>query len=302
MRCFDLSEAELTTNAWGPSVACADKMAAASSITVKEDRYGGVELAVVPAALETATAKDGDFARELQAGLEAWQAAGKKGLWLKIPTAAASCVGAAVALGFEFHHAKPGYVLLTRWLPSTPSPLPSYGFTQIGVGGVVVNAAGHVLMVVEKVAPMAQHQGSWKLPGGLADPGEDFAETVAREVREETGVRGVLEGVVSMRHMHGVRFGQGDLYVVVKLRAEEDAITLDPHELLDARWMSRDQIRELVTDPAGGTSLDGKVSTNNWKMIDNALSGTLIMGTSLPNSRPGGQASMLYMAPPRAGL
>ena len=39
-----------------------------------------------------------------------------------------------MAAGFAFHHAKPGYVLLTRWLPTDqPSPLPRYGFTQIGV-------------------------------------------------------------------------------------------------------------------------------------------------------------------------
>lgn len=94
-------------------------------------------------------------------------------------------------------------------------------------------------------------------------------------------------------------FGQGDLYVLVKLRAESDAITLDKHELLDAKWMSRDQIRDLVVDPKGGASLDGKVSTNNWKMIDNALSGALITGTSMPTSRAGVKASMLYTAPPK---
>ena len=59
--------------------------------------------------------------------------------------------------------------------------------------------------VVERVSPIAQLQGSWKLPGGLADPGEDFADTVAREVREETGVQGKLEGIVSLRHSHGFR-------------------------------------------------------------------------------------------------
>ena len=101
---------------------------------------------------------------------------------------------------------------MTRWLPDTPSPLPKYGFTQIGVGGVVLNSKNEVLMVVERTSPLAMFQGSWKLPGGLADPGEDFAKTVLREVCEETGVTGSLEGVVSLRHTHGLRFGQGDMY------------------------------------------------------------------------------------------
>ena len=264
-----------------------------SCLTTKEDRYGGVELSVAPG---TDAAQ---FGHELSARIGEWQQAGKRGLWLTVPTAAASCVGHAVSAGFEFHHAKPGYVLLTRWLPDTPSPLPAYSFTQIGVGGMVVNAAGSVLMVVERVSPLAQMQGEWKLPGGLADPGEDFADTVAREVREETGVRASLEGVVSLRHSHGFRFGQGDVYVVVKLRADEEAITVDKNELLDARWMSRDEIAALVTDPAGGVPLAGKVSKNNGKMIDAAFSGTLIGGAPLPTSRPGGKPSMLYTAPPK---
>merc|ERR1712224_423597 len=186
----------------------------------------------------------------------------------------AQFVGPAVAQGFAFHHAKPEYVLLTQWLPETPSPLPKYGFTQIGVGGVVVNRSDEVLMVVEKVSPLPQFQGTWKLPGGLADPGEDFADTVAREVREETGVTSTLVGVASLRHSHGFRFGQGDIYVLVKLLAEKDDITIDPNELLDAQWMSKEKIQSLVT--GASESLDGKVSENNWKMINNALTGSLI--------------------------
>jgi len=261
-----------------------------SKLVAKEDRYGGVE-AEVPEVGLSAT----ELSRELERLLPHWKATGKQGLWLKVPSAAASCVGAAVAHGFLYHHAKPEYVLLTKWLPETPNPLPKYGFHQIGVGGVVVNSREEVLMVQERVSPIPQFQGSWKLPGGLADPNEHFAETVAREVREETGVTGSLLGVVSLRHSHGYRFGQGDIYVLVKLRADSEDITVDTHELADAQWMSLARIRSLVaSDP--GAPLEGRVSANNWKMIDNALNGSLILGAEMPNSR-GGKASMLYVAP-----
>eukprot|EP00961_Rhodomonas_salina_P263782 3565254-Rhodomonas_salina.1 len=47
--------------------------------------------------------------------------------------------------GFALHHAKPDYLLMTRWLPQdVPSPLPLFAFTQIGVGGVVINRSGQV--------------------------------------------------------------------------------------------------------------------------------------------------------------
>jgi len=255
----------------------------------REDRYGGVEVDVPEAVDGAAVAA---FEADLRQGLAEWQAAGKGGVWLKVPLSSASCVGVAARLGFVFHHAKQEYVLLTRWLKDTPSPLPQYGFTQIGVGGVVVNSRSEVLMVQERVSPLPKFQGSWKLPGGLADPGEHFAETVAREVQEETGITGTLEGLVSLRHSHGFRFGQGDLYVVVKLRATNEDIALS-EELLRAEWMSREKIKSLVAEV--GEPLDQKVTPNNWAIISNALDGALIRGTEQPNSR-GGRNSLFYTA------
>jgi len=261
-------------------------------LSAKEDRYGGVE---AEATVGSLGAEVGRFDAELRRGLEGWKAAGKKGIWLKIPTPAAACVGSAVAQGFHFHHAQEDYVMLTQWLPTSPSPLPRYAFTQVGVGGIVLNSKAEVLMVQERVSPLPQFQGSWKLPGGLADPGEDFAETVLREVQEETGITGELDGLVSLRHSHGYRFGQDDLYVLVKLKAKNETINIDPAELSDARWMSEDEIKLLVAD-SSTSSLDGKVSENNWKVIQNALHGSTIEGSPLPNSR-GGKMSMLYTAP-----
>ena len=138
-------------------------------------------------------------------------------------------------------------------------------------------------------------QGSWKLPGGLADPGEDFAATVAREVYEETGVEAELDGIVSLRHSHGRRFGQGDLYVVVRLKAtNSDApLRVDPAELADAKWMGREVIDALKELPADkGKPMEGKVSIANHEMICSALEGPLIEGTQIPNSK--GVATMLY--------
>lgn len=289
-----------------------------------EDRYGGVEVSV----------RDGGenelsrFTSELREALDGWRRGGKRGVWLRLPSACHALVSVAVSAGFEFHHATAEYLQLTQWLPpDAPSPLPRYAFTLIGVGGVVVNAAGKVLMVQEAVSPsprmqvctshalltplrchwpllltatrpvcMHARQGAWKLPGGLADPGEDFATTVAREVREEVGVEAELDGVVSMRHAHDRRFDQGDLYVVVRLRAASDEICLDTGELADARWMSRAEIEAIVeTAEDKGQPLDGKVSSGNWEMIDNALSGRLIEGVTIFNSK--GQPTMMYKAP-----
>jgi 8-oxo-dGTP diphosphatase len=54
---------------------------------------------------------------------------------------------------------------------------------MIGASGVVVNAAGEVLL------HRRSDNGRWSLPGGAVDPDEQPADAVVREVFEETGVQ-----------------------------------------------------------------------------------------------------------------
>lgn len=41
--------------------------------------------------------------------------------------------------GFQYHHAEPGYVMLTYWIPEGPCMLPSNASHLVGVGGFVIN-------------------------------------------------------------------------------------------------------------------------------------------------------------------
>ena len=92
------------------------------------------------------------------------------------------------------------------------------------------------------------------------------------------------------------RFGQGDIYVLVRLRAKSDVITLDTNELAEAKWMSFAEVEAIRERPEDkGKSLDGKVSVGNFEFIDIALSGRLIEGVSIPNSK--GEPTMMYRAP-----
>lgn len=58
----------------------------------------------------------------------------------------------------------------------------------VGAAAVVVDDADRVLLVRHTYGRL-----NWELPGGASEPGETFAETASRELREETGLAGRVE-------------------------------------------------------------------------------------------------------------
>lgn len=62
---------------------------------------------------------------------------------------------------------------------------------DISAGGVIYEVKdGDVLVCLIKTP----HKDYWQLPKGLVDKNESLEETAVREVREETGLDGILEG------------------------------------------------------------------------------------------------------------
>lgn len=70
----------------------------------------------------------------------------------------------------------------------TPGGTEGKPVPQVGVGAVCVRD-GRLLLVRRGRGPAA---GLWSLPGGRLEHGETLAEAVARELREETGLRGIV--------------------------------------------------------------------------------------------------------------
>ncbi|MEO3867318.1 NUDIX domain-containing protein [Nonomuraea sp. B12E4] len=121
-----------------------------------------------------------------------------------------------------------------------------------GVTGVVRDRDGNVLLLRHRF--WNEHR-QWGLPTGSAKRGETFERTVAREVREETGLE------VSVGEL--VHLGSGfHLRIEVAYTAEYaggGTMRLDPMEILEARWCAPGDLPEglleshrLLIESSGG--------------------------------------------------
>ena len=216
--------------------------------SLKHDTYNGVTLDV--SKLPNSSAIDATkFESMLDKALQIWIKEKKRGIWIRIPTDHARLVPATTCHGFDFQHAEPGQVVLTKWLPKeSASRLPHGPTHQVGVGALVMHPfTGKMLAVQERTGPAAARK-LWKMPTGLTDPGEDIAHAAVRELREETGLECVFDRIICFRQAHGGLFNRSDMFFVClcrlaphyeeKLR-EGSEIELLPQEeeILCADWI-----------------------------------------------------------------
>jgi 8-oxo-dGTP pyrophosphatase MutT (NUDIX family) len=96
-----------------------------------------------------------------------------------------------------------------------------------------------LLLVEEKSGP---RKGTLGLPGGIADPGENFIQGALRELREETGLEGQFLFLYSVRHAYPLNYGQDDLYFVSVFGVGAQEITLQESEISGFQWV---KTREL---------------------------------------------------------
>lgn len=112
------------------------------------------------------------------------------------------------------------------------------------VGAVIRDGEGRLLLIRRTRPPAA---GTWSLPGGRVEHGEDDIAALTREVREETGLDvAVAELVGTVERSPGA----GIVYVINDYACRLIGGSLQTgDDAADARWCTPAEVRTLPTAP-----------------------------------------------------
>jgi 8-oxo-dGTP diphosphatase len=112
----------------------------------------------------------------------------------------------------------------------------------IGVGAVVFNAEGEILLIKRGKPP---HYGRWMVPGGTLEWGETLEAAAIREVREETGIEIEIERFVEI--IEAITPGdEGFHYVIMDYAARAaSGVLAAGSDALDAAWTPVERLGEL---------------------------------------------------------
>lgn len=123
------------------------------------------------------------------------------------------------------------------------------------VTAFVVNDRGELLL------ERRSDNGRWGMPGGTLEIGENLAEAVVREVREETGIDVVVVGLVGTYSNpgHVIEFSDGEVRQEFSLcfRARPIGGSLSASsESFEVRWVPRVELDALDIAPTTRFRLD----------------------------------------------
>ena len=120
----------------------------------------------------------------------------------------------------------------------------------VAAGGFVENTQGEILLV------KIRRGGHWVFPDGQVEVGENLIDGVIREVKEESGIDVIVSHLVGIYSNTATYEGYSGVKIVpTKVMFDfvcepvgGELITSD--ETSDSRWVSKEEVLDLVAAPA----------------------------------------------------
>lgn len=134
--------------------------------------------------------------------------------------------------------------------PAVSEPLPATGRTRLGAYSLCLDERNRLLLA--RLSAVEVEYGAWTLPGGGVDFGEHPDAAAVRELEEETGLRGAIDGVAGIfSHVYEQsRFAEGsDLHflgIVYRVRIVGGELRDEVDGTTDTcSWFSREDLADM---------------------------------------------------------
>ena len=109
---------------------------------------------------------------------------------------------------------------------------------SVSVAGVILNKERQVLLIQRK------DNGHWEPPGGVLEIDESPQSGVRREVREETGLDVRVEALTGVYK----NVEKGVVALVFRCFAATNSVEKETSETINARWVDRERINQLMNE------------------------------------------------------
>lgn len=109
----------------------------------------------------------------------------------------------------------------------------------VGVATVVLNDKKQVLLLRHTYWP----KGSWGLPSGYANSGEELEATVRRELQEETDLKVDVESLIKIKSGYRLRV---EVYYLARLIGGK--LKLDPREVIEVKFFSINDLPDGILE------------------------------------------------------
>lgn len=114
---------------------------------------------------------------------------------------------------------------------------------------VIVSAAiikkGNKILIAQRKDDSKLGAGKWEFPGGKIEFGEHPAQAIVREIKEELGIKIIVDGVYDLAS-HTYDFEGGKLHVIlIVFLTSYQSGRVKNIDVKDSKWVSGSELRDF---------------------------------------------------------